>query len=111
MFVVVGIVRYVERWVVEEVDEANACTPGVPIGVAGIEDPAPVRCVVTRAVRGVGAPIIGFLGVSVIVFDRVDSKLRDVDDANGLAPFPRRPLMMKGCRIAFWGFKRRSGSQ
>jgi hypothetical protein len=67
-----------------------------------------------RAVRGVGALIWFFFGVSEALdlparLDAVDRRaLAVVED--GVEPFERFPAVMKGCRIAFWGLMRRSGS-
>jgi hypothetical protein len=67
-----------------------------------------------RAVRGVGALIWDFLGVSVgldrpaklVAVDR--RALAAADD--GVDAFDRFPAVIKGCRNAFWGLMRRSGS-
>lgn len=54
------------------------------------------------------------MGVSVafdlpVRLDAVDRMaLAVVED--GVEPFERFPAVMKGCRIAFWGLMRRSGS-
>lgn len=65
-----------------------------------------------RAVRGVGALMRDFLGVSVVSFRRplrlgVDSVLFEVD----VSTLGRRPPVTKGCRKAEAGLIRRSGSQ
>ena len=67
-----------------------------------------------RAVRGVGALICDFFGVSVVFvrparLDAVDRRALAVVE-EGVEPFERFPAVMKGCRIAFWGLIRRSGS-
>lgn len=67
-----------------------------------------------RAVSGVGALIWDFLGVSVSLdllarLDAVDRRALAVVD-EGVEPFERFPALIKGCRIAFWGLIRRSGS-
>jgi len=67
-----------------------------------------------RAVRGVGALIWDFLGVSVVFdllarLDAVDKRALAVAE-DGVEIFERFPAVMKGCRIAFWGLMRRSGS-
>jgi len=67
-----------------------------------------------RAVRGVGALIWDFLGVSVVFdllarLDAVDKRALAVAE-DGVEIFERFPAAMKGCRIAFWGLMRRSGS-
>ena len=67
-----------------------------------------------RAVRGVGALIWDFLGVSVsldllVRLDAVDRRALAVVD-EGDDTFERFPALIKGCRIAFWGLIRRSGS-
>ena len=66
-----------------------------------------------RAVRGVGALIWDFLGESVGLdllarLDAVDRRALAV--VEGVEPFERFPAVIKGCRIAFWGLMRRSGS-
>ena len=66
-----------------------------------------------RAVRGVGALIWDFLGVSVgldllVRLDAVDRRALAVVDEG--VDFERFPAVIKGCRIAFWGLIRRSGS-
>lgn len=71
---------------------------------------------VVRAVRGVGALIIDFFGVSVTLLVREAKFEVEVSNAFavpgvGLAILARRPAVMKGCRNAAWGFTRRSGSQ
>jgi hypothetical protein len=67
-----------------------------------------------RAVRGVGALICDFFGVSVALdllarLDAVDRRALAVAE-EGVETFERFPAEMKGCRIAFWGLIRRSGS-
>ena len=61
-----------------------------------------------------GALIWDFLGVSVALdllakLDAVDKRALAVVD-EGVDPFERFPAVIKGCRIAFWGLIRRSGS-
>jgi len=58
-----------------------------------------------RAVRGVGALICDFLGVSVgfdlpVKLDAVDRRALAVAE-EGVETFERFPAVMKGCRIAF----------
>lgn len=65
-----------------------------------------------RAVRGVGALIKDFLGVSVTCFPLLPPRLDEenvafVADRTGLG---RRPAVTKGWRIAACGFILRSGS-
>jgi hypothetical protein len=67
-----------------------------------------------RAVRGVGALIWFFFGVSEALdlparLDAVDRRALAVAE-DGVEPFERFPAVMKGCRSAFWGLMRRSGS-
>jgi hypothetical protein len=67
-----------------------------------------------RAARGVGALICDFLGVSVafvrpVRLDAVDRRALAVAE-EGAEPFERFPAVINGCRIAFWGLMRRSGS-
>jgi hypothetical protein len=65
-----------------------------------------------RAVRGVGALIWDFFGVSVTCFVRLD-KLADDKSAfagEGLMTLARRPPATKGCRMAACGLIRFSGS-
>ena len=60
-----------------------------------------------------GAPICDFFGVSVafdrlVRLDAVDRRALAVVE-EGVEPL-RFPAVIKGCRIAFWGLMRRSGS-
>jgi len=71
---------------------------------------------VVRAVRGVGALICDFFGVSVTLETRELERLDDDSKAfavagEGLVTLPRRPALRKACCRAPWGFIRRSGSQ
>ena len=87
------------------------CTLVEPLGVLGT---ASVREV--RAVRGVGALMSDFFGVSVTLVLRLprfeDAVCRSVFAVLGVAltVFVRRPAAMYGCRRAACGFNRRSGS-
>jgi len=85
---------------------------GTPVVVGALE--------LTRAVRGVGAPISDFLGVSWVVGTLEERVLVEVDDERRLraveavearAGFDFRPAARNTCRIAGAGFRRRSGSQ
>ena len=78
----------------------------------GVEGTAFVVVRDVRAVRGVGALICDFFGVSVTCLVRLE-KL--VDDSNalageGLMTLVRRPPVTKGCLMAACGFIRFSGS-
>jgi hypothetical protein len=68
-----------------------------------------------RAVRGVGAPIWDFLGVSITGLLLLALTADVINDfavpVRGLGFFVRRPAAINGCRIAACGFIRRSGSQ
>lgn len=71
----------------------------------GVEGTAFVAVLEDRAVRGVGALIWDFLGVSVNCLLRGPTKLDDDSSAfaapeGGLGPFGRRPAVTKGCRMA-----------
>jgi hypothetical protein len=69
---------------------------------------------VVRAVRGVGALISDFFGVSSTCLTRLLPNVEEervafgVVDAGALGRFP---AVTKGCLIAAWGLIRRSGSQ
>ncbi len=83
-----------------------------PLGVLGTVSVREVR-----AVRGVGALMRDFFGVSVTFvlrlprFDEADCrKVLAVLLGVGLGTLVRRPPVMYGCRRAAWGFNRRSGS-
>lgn len=87
------------------------------IGVAGTEGPGTSRLPDARAASGVGAPICVFLGVSSVgAFPReyeLEAR-RLLDELAGVEATGggrRRPAVTKGCRSAFWGLRRRSGSQ
>jgi len=65
-----------------------------------------------RAVRGVGAPICDFFGVSPPFCLLDDGKERGLEmEGLGLVSRGRRPDVMNSCRNAACGFIRRSGSQ
>ena len=89
----------------------------MPIGVDGMEDPAPDLFDATRAARGTGAPMVGLLEDSPVVIVAVrdvrveESKVRDELEVMPLDGGFRRPVVINGCLSAFWGFRRRSGSQ
>lgn len=81
------------------------------LGVDGA--PLPVVRVV-RAVRGVGALISDFFGVSITCLTRLLPKAEDEIEALGAmvaVGLGRFPAVRNGCRNAAWGFIRRSGSQ
>lgn len=87
------------------------------LGVVGTAFPEVTRLV--RAVSGVGALMSDFFGVSVSLLERLekppDAELRSCLDALwgggcGLVILGRLPPVMKGCRRAACGFRRRSGS-
>jgi hypothetical protein len=87
------------------------------IGVAGTEKPGARRLPEARAASGVGAPICVFLGVSSVEAFIRDDELearRLLDELTGIEATGggrRRLTVTKGCRKAFWGLRRRSGSQ
>jgi len=65
-----------------------------------------------RAVRGVGALICDFFGVSPPLCLLDDGKERGLEmEGLGLVSRGRRPDVMNSCRNAVCGFIRRSGSQ
>ena len=80
--------------------------------VLGVVGPPLEVVLVVRAVRGVGALIRDFLGVSVtclLLLLRLEEE--GVDLAVVVGGLILRPVVTNGCRIAAWGFIRRSGSQ
>lgn len=82
----------------------------------GVEVTPFARVRVVRAVKGVGALICDFFGVSVTLETRELVRLDDDKRAfamagEGLATLERRPALRKACCKAAWGFIRRSGSQ
>jgi len=87
------------------------------IGVAGTEGPGAKRLPEARAASGVGAPICVFLGVSSVDAFTRDEELearRLLDELGAMevtGSGRRRPAVTNGCRNAFWGLSRRSGSQ
>lgn len=79
----------------------------------GVVGTALVVVLEVRAVRGVGALICDFFGVSVTCLLRLLERLDEdskVFPGEGLTSLARLPVT-KGCRIAAWGLIRFSGSQ
>lgn len=76
--------------------------------VLGVVGTPFIAVLVVRAVSGVGALINDFFGVSVTCLGLLDE---GVDRVLVVVVCLRLPDRMKGCRIAVWGFMRRSGSQ
>ena len=67
-----------------------------------------------RAVRGVGALICDFFGVSIICLLRLVERLDEdsnIFPGEGLTTLGRLPPATKGCRMAACGLIRFSGSQ
>ena len=62
-----------------------------------------------RAVRGVGAPIRDFFGVSRTCL-LLPPKVEELDFVTVVGGFVRRPAVTNGCLMAVCGFIRRSGS-
>ncbi len=89
------------------------CTVPELLGVVGTT-PAEIR--LERAVKGVGALIKDFLGVSVTVLllrlPEADAVFNSdlAAPGEGLVAFDRFPANTNGWRNADWGFSRRSGS-
>lgn len=80
----------------------------------GVDGAAFVITREVRAVRGVGALICDFFGVSVTCLARLLERLEDDNNAfAGEAPMVlvRRPPVTNGCRMAACGLIRFSGSQ
>lgn len=78
----------------------------------GVDGPFVVIVLEERAVRGVGALMRDFLGVSVTcLFRRLKLDEEEAVFAVVVGGFGLRPEVTNGCRIAVWGFIRRSGSQ
>lgn len=98
-------------WVWEALYEREADPSVEACVVLGVDGTPFVDVRAVRAVSGVGALISDFFGVSITCFGLIPLKVDDEGVERVLVAICLRfPASIKGCRMAVWGFMRRSGS-